>query len=152
MTAAPREMIHQGIRSLQRVAELFQQRRAELAWAVGLTEHQWGVLEEISTEHFMPSMFARQRESSAAAVSKTLRQLSDKGLVETAVPSDDGRRRSYQLTDAGKRVMRELRKQRERAIDHVWSRLPERALQDFISVADELARRMDELLQKEKKG
>jgi DNA-binding MarR family transcriptional regulator len=134
------------------VAELFQQRRAELAGTVGLTEHQWGVLEEISSEHFMPSMFARQRESSQAAVSKTLRQLSDKGLIETEVPAGDGRRRSYQLTEMGKRVMRELRKQRERAIEHVWSRLPERSLQDFISVTDELAQRMDELLQKDKRG
>lgn len=152
MPQVPRETIHRGIESLQRVVELFQERRAALAGTVGLTDHQWGVLEEISTEHFMPSMFAKQRESSQAAVSKTLRQLSDKGLVEAEVEGNDARRRSYQLTAAGRRVMQQLRAERERAVDHVWSRLPERALEDFIATNHELAQRMDELLQKEKKG
>lgn len=152
MTSAPPATIHRGIASLQRVVELFQQRRAELAATVGLTEHQWGLLEEISTEHFMPSMFARQRESSHAAVSKTLRQLSDKGLIETQVPSDDARRRSYQLTAEGRRVMQALRSERQRAIEHVWARLPERSLEEFISITDELAQRMGELLHKDKKG
>ena len=65
----------------------------QLAQSVGLTEHQWGVLEEISTEHFMPSMFARQRDSTPAAVSKTLRQLIDKGLIEVKLNKSDGRQR-----------------------------------------------------------
>ncbi len=69
------ERIHEAIGHLGRLSELFQKRRVQLAESVGLTEHQWGVLEEIALDHFMPSMFARQRESSAAAVSKTLRQL-----------------------------------------------------------------------------
>ena len=48
---------------------------------MGITIEQWRVLEEISTDHFIPSMFARSRDSSAAAVSKILRQLLDGVLV-----------------------------------------------------------------------
>jgi DNA-binding MarR family transcriptional regulator len=102
------------------LSELFQQRRAQLAHGVGLTEHQWSVLEEISTEHFMPTMFARRRESSPAAVSKTLRQLGGKGLISVRVSKADGRQRKYELTAKGRRVMSELRESRERAIRDVW--------------------------------
>src|SRR5688572_30242053 len=62
------ETIHASIAQLQRLAELFQQRRQQLAKRAGLSEQQWRVLEEISTEHFIPSLFARSSESSAAAV------------------------------------------------------------------------------------
>src|SRR5688572_13926862 len=93
------EPILDSIEQLQRLADLFVQRREQLARAVGLTVQQWHVLEEISDEHFMPSMFARSRESSAAAVSKIIRQLLDKGLVAVAVDAKDGRVRRYTLTD-----------------------------------------------------
>jgi len=48
---------------------------------VDLSDQQLGRFGEISSEHFMPSLFAKQRESSAAAVSKILRQLLGKDLV-----------------------------------------------------------------------
>ena len=75
---------HQAIEQLQKLSELFQQRRVQLAKTVKLTEQQWRVLEEVSTEHFIPSMFARNRESSPAAVSKIIRQLTEKGLISRA--------------------------------------------------------------------
>src|SRR5688572_9901830 len=108
---------HAAIDTLRRLSEVFRQRRQQLAASVGLTEQQWSVLEEISTEHFMPSMFARQRESTAAAVSKILRQLLDKELVVVSLSAEDGRQRHYELTDAGRRSLGRLRAERERAID-----------------------------------
>jgi DNA-binding MarR family transcriptional regulator len=151
--AAPdQRVIHRGIESLQRLVELFQRRREQMARSVGLTDHQWGVLEEISTEHFMPSMFARRRDSSQAAVSKTLRQLSDKGLVDCSVETDDGRRRSYQLTSKGRRVMSQLRARREEAIDRVWSRIEPESLEAFIHFSERLSSGMGELLAKENSG
>jgi DNA-binding MarR family transcriptional regulator len=152
VSSPDRPAIHRGIESLQHLVDLFQRRRAELARSVGLTEHQWGVLEEISTEHFMPSMFARRRESSQAAVSKTLRQLLDKGLVDSSVESDDGRRRSYQLTPHGQRIMAQLRQRREEAIARVWSHVDANSLHEFIRFSERLASGMNELLAKEQEG
>ena len=82
--------VHRAIECLQQLTAAFGQRRQQLAADVGLTEGQWAVLEEIATEHFMPSMFARARESSAAAVSKTLRQLSEKSSSLLLCPRTTG--------------------------------------------------------------
>jgi DNA-binding MarR family transcriptional regulator len=141
-----RERILAAIGQLSRLSELFQKRREQLAAQVGLTEHQWGVLEEIATEHFMPSMFARQRESSAAAVSKTLRQLIDKELIAVSVDASDGRQRRYDLTAHGKSVLSQLRKHRERAIDHVWKTFGSDSLQQFCSFAGDLSDKLETLI------
>ncbi len=137
------EEIHEAISCLRRLNEVFSRRRHQLASAEGLTEQQWRVLEEISTEHFMPSMFARSRNRSAAAVSKTLRQLGDKGLVSTTVSKSDGRIRQYALTPKGRRVLGNLRDQREAAIQHVWQKLDGRDLKTFIRFAHDLTERLD---------
>lgn len=139
MATATLAQIHWAIECLQRLTQLFTARRQELAGSVGLTEHQWGVLEEIATEHFMPSLFARQQQSSAAAVSKTLRQVSDKGLVRVSVSKADGRQRDYVLTAKGQRVMTELRRARERAIAEVWCTLNAERIAQFSDFGTELA-------------
>ena len=139
---ADRELIHRTIARLQQLTELFEARRQQLARSVGLTEQQWRVLEEISTEHFIPSLFARDRESSAAAVSKVLRQLIDKELVRVSISDKDARQRDYELSDAGKRVMSELRTRRQHAIDAIWSGLPERDLKSFEALGAELVARI----------
>jgi DNA-binding MarR family transcriptional regulator len=130
--------VHTAIADLQRLTELFRMRRKQLAAGVGLTEHQWSVLEEIATEHFMPSMFARQRQSSPAAVSKTIRQLIDKELVTVSLNSTDGRQRDYMLTNKGKRVMQRLRKNREQAIQQVWLDMSSSRIETFSQIATEL--------------
>jgi hypothetical protein len=56
-----------AIASLQRLAALFLARREALARAAGITVAQWEVLERITDEHFMPSLFAQARESSSTA-------------------------------------------------------------------------------------
>lgn len=141
--ADTRPAVSDAITAMQRLAELFQRRRAQLARRVGLTEQQWRVLEEIATEHFMPSMFARDNESSAAAVSKTIRQLLDKSLVAVSISEADGRQRDYVLTPQGKRLMSELRKLRRRAIDAIWADLPDRQLNNFCATASQLTRRIE---------
>ena len=123
--------VHAAIACLQRLTEVFQQRRVQLAMSVGLSEQQWAVLEQISSEHFMPSMFAKSRESSAAAVSKILRQLVDKGHVTARVDAIDARQRRYELTALGKKTMSLLRKNRERAIESVWMPLAVKDLDAF---------------------
>ncbi len=132
------EDIHAAIECLQRLSNAFLTRRQQLAQGVGLTEHQWGVLEEISTEHFMPSMFARKRESSAAAVSKTIRGLIEKGLVEVTLNKTDGRQRDYQLTARGRQVMRELRHARTRAIEQIWLKLDRAKVREFTEFGNTL--------------
>jgi DNA-binding MarR family transcriptional regulator len=146
VVAATREDIHQAIAALQLLVELFQRRRVHLAAAVDLTEHQWSVLEEISTEHFMPSMFARQRESSAAAISKTLRQLSDKELIASSAQESDGRKRHYQLTEKGKRTMQRLRQQRQEAIELVWADFDSATLHGFVAFSEQLTSKLNALL------
>lgn len=135
---------HDAIAALQRLAELFVARRVALARRVGLTEQQWRVLEEISTEHFMPSMFAKSRDSSPAAVSKILRQLLDKGLVVTSVSQADGRQRNYELSEGGTRTMSELRRHRQVAIDEVWMHFGDDALQRFATTANQISDAIEE--------
>jgi DNA-binding MarR family transcriptional regulator len=147
--AAHRERILAAIGHLSRLSELFQKRREQLAATVGLTEHQWGILEEVATEHFMPSMFARQRESSAAAVSKTLRQLIDKEVIAVSVDASDGRQRRYELTEHGKSVLSQLRKHREEAIDQVWQTFENETLQQFSCFAEQLGEKLEGLLTRE---
>src|SRR3569832_1363725 len=103
--SAARADIHEAIECLGRLTEVYAQRRQDLAEQVGLTEQQWFVLDEIENEAFMPSLFARRRESSAASVSKILRQLQDKELVVVSVRPNDGRQRHYELSPLGKHAM-----------------------------------------------
>jgi DNA-binding MarR family transcriptional regulator len=141
--------IHRAISHLQRLTDLFQQRRAQLARQVGLTEQQWLVLEEITTEHFMPSMFARSQASSAAAVSKIIRQLLDKELISVSISQSDGRQRQYELTLQGKRVMSALRQRRQKAIDAIWANLDPKKLSQFADLSEQLISAIEAYSQKE---
>ena len=138
------ELVLEAIEQLQRLSETFGKRRMQLARSVGLTEHQWRVLEEISTEHFIPSLFARNSDSSAAAVSKILRQLLDKGLVVVSVSSSDGRQRDYELSHLGKDTMARLRAHRQKAIDEIWAELPSQELSRFCTFAGQLTERIEQ--------
>ena len=134
---------HVAIERLTRLADLFQQRREQLAQSAGLTVSQWSVLEEIATEHFMPSMFAQSESTSRAAVSKVLRQLLDRGLVQVAIAEHDGRQRNYAPTDAGKATLERLRAERQRAIEAIWLPLGTDALVNFSQFSDRLIDRIE---------
>jgi DNA-binding MarR family transcriptional regulator len=138
-----REQSLGAIEALSRLSGAFQRRRQALAASAGLSEGQWELLEEISTEHFMPSMFARSRSSSAAAVSKTLRQLKEKGLVTAALGSEDARHRDYELTAKGRKAIAGLRAGREAAIGAIWSRLDAGEVEAFAAFGAELAARLE---------
>jgi DNA-binding MarR family transcriptional regulator len=133
-----REVVHEAISWLQRLTELFQRRRYQLASAAGITEQQWLVLEKISQEHFIPSLFAKERDSSAAAVSKIIRQLVDKALVDVTLSREDARLREYALTPGGEALMKRLRDLREQAIDEIWMTLDSAALQQFCRFGSDL--------------
>lgn len=135
---------HRAIESLRRLTELFGRRRQQLAREAGITETQWQVLEEVADEAFMPSMFARSRETSAAAVSRTLRQLLEGDFVRARIGADDGRQRVYRLTAKGRRTLAALRERRQHAIDAVWAPLGAGDLRAFARVADALAGRLQE--------
>jgi DNA-binding MarR family transcriptional regulator len=134
--------IHEAVACLGRLSEVFRQRRLELAASVGLTEQQWSVLDEIEQEHFMPSLFARRRDSSAAAVSKILRQLLDKELVVVSLSSSDGRQRNYELSADGKRILERLREMRQHAISEVWLGFSGDELAAFTRFGNELIARL----------
>lgn len=131
------------------MAGLFAVRRKQLAERAGLSVQQWQALESVQKDHFMPSLFAAERESSPAAVSKILRQLSEKGLVESGLSRVDGRQRNYTVTAAGKRSLDSLRAERERAIERVWLELSEEELEQFEAVGRKLAERLAALATKE---
>lgn len=135
--------MHEAIGRLQRLAALFHQRRAQLAQGAGLTEAQWEVLERIASERFMPSLFARHRESSAPAVSRIIRQLVHKKLITVSVSDTDGRQRRYQLTARGQKTLDALRATRRDAIDAVWMGLDPRALAAFTQFSGELIARLE---------
>ena len=134
--------IHAAIEKLSRLTELFQERREQLASAAGLTDAQWGVLEEVSTERFMPSMFAKDQASSCASVSKVLRQLLDRDLVRVAISPKDGRQRDYALTREGRATLDRLRAEREKAIAAIWTKFEPGDLQRFNAFAGDLIERL----------
>jgi len=140
---------HEAIERLTRLTELFQERRQQLAERVGLTVGQWSVLEQISTEHFIPSLFAQNEATSRAAVSKVIRQLLDRQLIQVAVSQLDGRQRDYALTPAGKTVLEKLRLERQRAIDAIWLPLDPSALADFNQFTHQLIERIERFADKE---
>ena len=144
-----RETVHEAIGLVQRLSEVFHKRRAALAGEVGLTEKQWLVLERISDEHFMPSMFAKEQASSPAAVSKIVRQLIDKGVVSVSLSDADARQREYQLTTEGKEMMTRLRALREAAIDKIWMTREQTALEDFCDFMAQLIASIETFSRKE---
>ena len=140
---------HEAITRLTRLTDLFQQRREQLASSVGLTVSQWSVLEEISTEHFMPSMFAQNEATSRAAVSKVIRQLLDRDLIQVAISAVDGRQRDYTLTANGKATLERLRVERQKAIDAIWLPLDADALLQFNKFTALLVERIERFAAKE---
>jgi DNA-binding MarR family transcriptional regulator len=140
---------HEAIARLTRLTDLFQQRREQLASHAGLTVSQWSVLEEISTEHFMPSMFAQTEATSRAAVSKVIRQLLDRDLIQVAISAVDGRQRDYTLTAQGKATLERLRVERQKAIDAIWLPLDADALLQFNKFTALLVDRIERFAAKE---
>ena len=139
----PEDALRDALAALQRLADAFARRRLQVARGADLTEAQWRVLEQIAAEDFMPSLFARRQEQTPAAVSKLIRQLLDRGLVEVSISSGDARQREYALTARGQKTMETVRQDRQRAVDRVWSGLDERALRTFSRFAFALAERME---------
>lgn len=152
MSGSPSPSLAAAIASLQRLNELFQRRRRQLAQSVGLSEQQWEALEQIATEHFMPSLFARQRSSSAAAVSKILRQLLQKDLVTVRLREQDARCRRYELSQRGRLALETLRKQRSRAIQEVWESFDPVEIESFARFGARLADRLERYSESYEKG
>jgi DNA-binding MarR family transcriptional regulator len=132
-----------AVEGLSRVAEAFERRRQQLARDLGLSDAQLRALEDIARDDFMPSLFARRRACTAAAVSRTLRQLQEAGLATSAIGESDGRQRAYSLTSAGRRVVDRLRARRLKAVDAIWRDLPAHELTRFGKFSAELADRLD---------
>ncbi len=139
----PDETLRAALGALQRLSDAFARRRGQVARGAGLTEAQWRVLEQIAAEDFMPSLFARRQEQTPAAVSKLIRQLLDRGLVEVSIAAGDARQRRYALSARGRQTMEIVRQDRQRAVDRVWSGLDSRALRSFARFAADLAERME---------
>ena len=144
--ASRNESIHRAIEVLQKLSDLVSERREEIAREAGLSVPQWRLLEEVATEHFMPSLFARRRAVSPAAVSKLVRTLLDRNLIRTGIAEGDRRQRHYELTAAGRRTLDRVRATRQRAIDQIWSDLPVADLNRFARFGEVLADRLEAIL------
>jgi len=140
--SARHDSVYRAIEALLKLSEEVEQRRRQLARDAGLSDQQCRVLEEVGREAFLPSLFARGRSTSAAGVSRTLRQLLEAGLVDVGIAEQDGRQRDYALTAAGRRVLKRLQEDRERALSAVWDPLPLREVQAFAGFAEGLSERL----------
>lgn len=140
-----------AVAALQRLAEAFAKRRAELARGAGLTVEQWRALEQVAGDGGMlPSLFARSRDCSAAAVSRTLRQLTEAGLVEVecaagddGAEETDGRRRRYRATAAGRARLAAVEATRLAAVDALWGDLPPAEVTAFADFGERMAGRLE---------
>ena len=138
-----RAELYGAIERLQRLVDLFELRRRQLARAEGLSDEQWRVLEDIASDDFMPSLFARRRHRHPAAVSRTLRDLLERELVSVSISSSDARQREYQLTASGSRLLERVQARRERAIDAVWRGFAGTELRAFARFSTSLADRLE---------
>jgi len=143
MAAGKAVEIREAIASLQRVAALFGERRKQLARGAGVSESQWQVLESVEGDDFMPSMFARTRSVTPAAVSRTLRQLQEADLLRASIAQGDGRQRSYRLTAKGRRKLEKLHASRARAIEDIWQEFEPAELRAFTRFANVLSERLE---------
>lgn len=148
---ATQEEVLSAIAALQQLADVFNRRREQIAREVGLTVQQYCVMEQVQGDRFMPSMFARERESSAAAVSKIIRQLIDKGLIEVAVSESDGRNRLYSLTHRGSVMMEKIRASRQAAIAQVWSEFDTEEVEAFAAFSKRLHDRLESFAKQKEK-
>lgn len=130
------------IEALQGLVEVFEDRRASLARSAGLSPSQWQVLEQVGQDDFMPSLFARRRDVSPAAVSRTLRQLLDARLVDVHISPRDARQRLYRLTRKGRKALDAVHEERAQAITAVWDSLSEADLTRFERLCRNLAGRL----------
>jgi DNA-binding MarR family transcriptional regulator len=137
------DRVHRAIAAMTELAEIFAHRRESLAREAGITVEQWRVMEQIAAAHFVPSLFARARESSAAAVSKILRQLLDAGLASVTIARADRRQRRYALTAKGRRAFEALRAARRAAIEAVWKDFSHAELAEFSAFAEKLCDRIE---------
>lgn len=147
--AGPPDLVLSAVEVISRLAGLFTLRRRQLAERAGLTVQQWQALESVQREHFMPSLFAAERDSSPAAVSKILRQLSDKGLIEAELSRVDGRQRNYRVTSTGKACLDGLRTERRHAIERVWMQLSPQELEQFEAVGRKLATLLEDFAEED---
>jgi DNA-binding MarR family transcriptional regulator len=143
--------LREALAALQRLADAFAHRRSQLAQSAGLSEAQWRVLEQIAAEDFMPSLFARRRARSPAAVSKVIRQLLDQKLIAVKIAEGDARQRRYSLSAAGRAAMETVRRDRERALARIWADFEPAPLARFAAFATELAERMESHARDEEK-
>lgn len=134
--------IERTIEALQALVEVFEDRREALARTAGLSPAQWQVLEQVGRDDFMPSLFARRREVSAAAVSRTLRQLLDARLVDVQISPRDARQRLYRVTEKGRKALGEVHDERRRAVAAVWEALSDAELNRFEKLARTLSDRL----------
>jgi DNA-binding MarR family transcriptional regulator len=88
-------------------------------------------------------MFAKSEDRSRPAVSKVIRQLLDRGLVQVAISAADGRQREYALTADGRATLDKLRAERERAIEAIWLRLDPAQLEQFNTFSGDLVERIE---------
>ncbi len=138
--------VHHAIAVLQRLSDLFAERREQIARQNGLTVSQWRVLEEVATEHFMPSLFARRRSVTPAAVSKLVRSLLDRGLIQASIAEGDRRQRRYVLSREGRQTLERVRQARQTAIDKVWADLTVAELRGFALFGEKLGTRLEAYL------
>ena len=141
-TPARDERIQRTIESLQGLVEIFEDRRESLARAAGLSATQWQLLEQVSRDDFMPSLFARRRDVSPTAVSRTLRRLLDRQLVDVQISPRDARQRLYRVTAKGRKALDAVHEERERAIHAVWEALSDADLTRFEKLARGLTERL----------
>jgi len=142
------DTIHQAIATLQRLSDLFNQRREQIALEGGVSVRQWGILEEIATEHFMPSLFAQQKSVTPAAISKLVRSLLERHLIRARIAEGDRRHRNYLLTAAGERLLDRVRHARQNAITEIWADLSVSELRQFSKFGDKLGDRLETYLEK----
>lgn len=144
--ATRHETIHEAIATLQRLADLFAARREQIAREAGLSVRQWQILEEIATEHFMPSLFAARGSVTPAAISKLVRGLLERDLIRASIASGDRRQRNFVITAAGRRLLDAVRLTRQAAIDAIWADLPAAELLRFAKFGQKLGDRLEAYL------
>lgn len=88
-------------------------RRARFENTQELAPHQFSVLNQLEKGIDRPGALARAECVSAPSMTRTVSSLVDGGYVDRAPDPDDGRASVLSLTDAGREVLRTVRRSRD---------------------------------------
>ncbi len=106
---------------------------------------------EHGEERITTSKLAGAMKTKASAISRTLKNLEEKGLIERTVNQADRRNTYVELTDQGRKVLEECKRMFDEVLEASLSKMSSEDMERLIGYLDELYRITEEEIESRKK-